>query len=886
MTIDELFQAKGFLRSNKLTKLNSFNVIGKRSLLKSQAANRDNTGWPCAEHIVVNENYDDAELPSLLNSWKSLAQGDPSDLKRQRLYVSRDGEVYDVYDAEGVRIATGALESVVARLGGVKKSLEEDFKSWLEVNGVTSDAKNYVDHLKAMGEPMSDHSPAGRWPGFYEYLTGLRPAKQVYEVSGLDEFDSNYGELRRFFYCENETPEEHFNAERYAECYEYSHRANEGDNRTLLNAYKKFRTYLSIVSKGMFLAAIRTKPFILLAGISGTGKSRLVRQLAKATCPVAVPATKKSVSEDLWKPDIPAMEASWREFLSKWPLERLKTMTLEQYTAVGKKDSFCYDLECKNAVIGSIKGNTSFKFGIYEYNPRNAPKIRGNQKKDERYAWNGKYGATREEAWNAIRAIIIDVATAAAKGEVAAVDVADFTPIVKWKIAFLYQSQSNPCVINCFSPDKVTDLTQDLADNTPMSARHAFLLSQKPDGVPLLQHGADCWNRLLDEEREEEGDNASLEFKDRCDIWNYLLVPVRPSWHDSTELLGYVTRITDDNKPQYVLTPFVKFIIKAMMNPNVPFYLCLDEMNLAPVEQYFAEYLSVIETRQRVDKDDHSKGITTDVMVRFDVAQARNSNGNATEKEFVRQTVNVLFDGLVDVSDDGTVTEIVSGAKVIYEQILTDKGLRLPPNLIVMGTVNMDETTFSFSRKVLDRAMSFELNEVDMDAGLQQRNDIEYGAILADSAKASLIQGCEAYAADQTLCDKVKSYLIAINERLEGTSFKIAYRTRDEMMIYCIERTKSGVVGLTQALDEATSMKILSRIEGDTDRITEAKLTSFRDLIVGELLKVDGKDGTAAGVAAFLGDAEKVKASACCLKLNQMIKTVHDGAGFVSFWQC
>lgn len=645
--------------------------------------------------------------------------------------------------------------------------------------------------------------------------------------------------------------------------------------------YRK-RTY----KMDKYLAAIRTKPFILLAGISGTGKSRVVRQLAKATCPVAVPATKKSVSEDLWKPDIPAMEASWREFLSKWPLERLKTMTLEQYTAVGKKDSFCYDLECKNAVIGSIKGNTSFKFGIYEYNPRNAPKIRGNQKKDERYAWNGKYGAMREEAWNAIRAIIIDVATAAAKGEVAAVDVADFTPIVKWKIAFLYQSQSNPCVINCFSPDKVTDLTQDLADNTPMSARHAFLLSQKPDGVPLLQHGADCWNRLLDEEREEEGDNASLEFKDRCDIWNYLLVPVRPSWHDSTELLGYVTRITDDNKPQYVLTPFVKFIIKAMMNPNVPFYLCLDEMNLAPVEQYFAEYLSVIETRQRVDKDDHSKGITTDVMVRFDVAQARNSNGNATEKEFVRQTVNVLFDGLVDVSDDGTVTEIVSGAKVIYEQILTDKGLRLPPNLIVMGTVNMDETTFSFSRKVLDRAMSFELNEVDMDAGLQQRNDIEYGAILADSAKASLIQGCEAYAADQTLCDKVKSYLIAINERLEGTSFKIAYRTRDEMMIYCIERTKSGIVGLTQALDEATSMKILSRIEGDTDRITEVKLTSFRDLIVGELLKVDGKDGTAAEVAAFLGDAKKVKTSACCSKLNQMIKTVHEGAGFVSFWQC
>lgn len=634
MTIDELFQAKGFLRSNKLTKLNSFNVIGKRSLLKSQAANRDNTGWPCAEHIVVNENYDDAELPSLLNSWKSLAQGDPSDLKRQRLYVSRDGEVYDVYDAEGVRIATGTLESVVARLGGVKKSLEEDFKSWLEVNGVTSDAKNYVNHLKAMGEPMSDHSPSGPWPGFYEYLTGLRAAKQVYEVSGLDEFDSNYGGLRRFFYCENETPEEHFNAERYAECYEYSHRANEGDNRTLLNAYKKFRTYLSIVSKGMFLAAIRTKPFILLSGISGTGKSRLVRQLAKGCC---------------------------------------------------KADS-------------------------------------------------------------------------------------------------------------------------------------------------VLANG------------NEPGNFASI--------------AVRPNWHDSTELIGYVSRL--GAKPQYVITDFVRFLVKAWQYEDVPFFLCLDEMNLAPVEQYFAEYLSVVESRSRADGK-----IESDVLIKW------------ADDDIRKCALEELFGE--DASPNVT---------LLKAKIDTDKGLRLPPNLIVMGTVNMDETTFSFSRKVLDRAMSFELNEVNMDAGLQQRNDIEYGAILADSAKASLIQGCEAYAADQTLCDKVKSYLIAINERLEGTSFKIAYRTRDEMMIYCIERTKSGVVGLTQALDEATSMKILSRIEGDTDRITEVKLTSFRDLIVGELLKVDGKDGTAAEVAAFLGDAEKVKTSACCSKLNQMIKTVHEGAGFVSFWQC
>ena len=338
---------------------------------------------------------------------------------------------------------------------------------------------------------------------------------------------------------------------------------------------------------------------------------------------------------------------------------------------------------------------------------------------------------------------------------------------------------------------------------------------------------------------------------------NFASIAVRPNWHDSTELIGYVSRL--GAKPRYVITDFVRFLAKAWLYEDTPFFLCLDEMNLAPVEQYFAEYLSVVESRSRNGENK----IESDVLIKW------------ADDEIRKGALEELFGE--DASPNVT---------LLKAKIDADKGLRLPPNLIVMGTVNMDETTFSFSRKVLDRAMSFELNEVDMDAGLQKCNDVEYGSILADSAKASLIKGCEAYAADQALCDKVKSYLIAINERLEGTSFKIAYRTRDEMMIYCIERTKGGLVGLVQALDEATSMKILSRIEGDTDRITEAKLTSFRNLIVSELLKVDGKAGSDAEVVEFLGDAEKVKASACCTKLNQMIKTVHDGAGFVSFWQC
>ncbi len=76
---------------------------------------------------------------------------------------------------------------------------------------------------------------------------------------------------------------------------------------------------------------------------------------------------------------------------------------------------------------------------------------------------------------------------------------------------------------------------------------------------------------------------------------NFELIKVKPNWHDTSELIGYVSRI---NGPSYVVPSFLKFIIKAWRYPQIPFFVCLDEMNLAPVEQYFAEYLSLIETRQ------------------------------------------------------------------------------------------------------------------------------------------------------------------------------------------------------------------------------------------------------------------------------------------------
>ena len=169
---------------------------------------------------------------------------------------------------------------------------------------------------------------------------------------------------------------------------------------------------------------------------------------------------------------------------------------------------------------------------------------------------------------------------------------------------------------------------------------------------------------------------------------NFCMIQVKPNWHDSTELLGYVSRIDGE---KYVAGKFLPFVAKAWENLDVPHILCLDEMNLAPVEQYFAEYLSVIESR----KLNEDGTITTDPII------------SAVAEQWFWNLVQTL-------TSDGA----------LQDQFKKD-GITLPPNLFVIGTVNMDETTFSFSRKVLDRAMTIEMNEVDLDGGLTKEEQNE-----------------------------------------------------------------------------------------------------------------------------------------------------------------
>ena len=321
---------------------------------------------------------------------------------------------------------------------------------------------------------------------------------------------------------------------------------------------------------------------------------------------------------------------------------------------------------------------------------------------------------------------------------------------------------------------------------------------------------------------------------------NFCMVQVKPNWHDSSELIGYVSRL---NGEKYVVGPFLRFLAAALTDPNVPYFLCLDEMNLAPVEQYFAEYLSVIESR----KLNPNGAITTDPIIEYENTDAYGS----------------LIDQLFDTPEE----------RKAYKTDEGGKRLTIPQNLFVVGTVNMDETTFSFSRKVLDRAMTIEMNEVDLHGGLERGTGNEIGYI-GNSIIGDAAEGCDIYDDNRDLCDQVLDYLEQVNAILEGTPFKIAYRTRNEFLMYAVNRKALAPDSkLWQTLDEMTSMKILSRIEGDEER-TKKVLEGLNSLVKEQIVDKIGEnvDGTSA-----------LPGSISAAKIDEMLAKLK-ATSFTSYW--
>lgn len=257
-------------------------------------------------------------------------------------------------------------------------------------------------------------------------------------------------------------------------------------------------------------------------------------------------------------------------------------------------------------------------------------------------------------------------------------------------------------------------------------------------------------------------------------------IPVQPQWSDNSDLFGYVPTLASNT---FVEGHLIESLRVAKNNRDKLVIALLDEMNLAPVEHYFSDFLSVAETRKR-----DGSSITTDKLpIELPKIDAGQTDWNAELR-----------------------------------------GIGLPHNLRVVGTANMDETTHAFSPKVLDRAFTIEFDDPDLTAfataikGAPEVFDVLASAIINESNAISVL---EARAESQDLFEQIAQMLDEIQQILAPAGIKFGYRTRDSILLYLHFWRQLDIADIltnSAALDFCLLQKILPKISGSGDSLANA----------------------------------------------------------------
>lgn len=313
----------------------------------------------------------------------------------------------------------------------------------------------------------------------------------------------------------------------------------------------------------------------------------------------------------------------------------------------------------------------------------------------------------------------------------------------------------------------------------------------------------------------------------------YKMVSVRPDWSDSSDLFGHV-----DLNGKFIPGAIIDFVKQAESDSKWPYFLCLDEMNLARVEYYLSDILSVIETRDFVGGAIRSDPLISDTYYGSDASAAGRY---------------------------GTV--------------------RLPENLYIIGTVNMDETTFPFSRKVLDRANTIEFSYVDLmpklDVPLQEVPQAMNLNNTFLKAEYLLLGQCR----DES--EVVNGYcfeLQKINRILREANAHVGYRVRDEIVFYLLNNRKHDLLAEDEAMDNELLQKIFPRIQGSSAAV-KAMLCELFKFCAGDY---DGyqaqSDNVSDKMRKALKDTDrKIKYRRSAEKLELMTRRFEED-GFTSYW--
>lgn len=191
--------------------------------------------------------------------------------------------------------------------------------------------------------------------------------------------------------------------------------------------------------------------------------------------------------------DFQKQYALWDDFLSVWPATRLATMTLDEYTQAGSKDSFTYWIESRLAELGSIWGGSAFKFGVFSRKDTEVRESAENRSYSDTHGWYSALGATAEEAFEKVRGYVGQIAALAANGDLDGIEAFDHLgEATKWKIAFHYQNRQQPVIVDIFKRAPLAAYTGGTASQS-MAALQKAALALRPQGVGILEFGRQVW---------------------------------------------------------------------------------------------------------------------------------------------------------------------------------------------------------------------------------------------------------------------------------------------------------------------------------------------------------------------------------------------------------
>ena len=249
----------------------------------------------------------------------------------------------------------------------------------------------------------------------------------------------------------------------------------------------------------------------------------------------------------------------------------------------------------------------------------------------------------------------------------------------------------------------------------------------------------------------------------------YKIIPVGADWTNREPLLGYPNGL---NQEEYI-TPdsgALNLIITAakIENANKPYFLILDEMNLSHVERYFADFLSIMESDDRIN----------------------------------------LYTGneRIDLEGNPITNEIY-----------------WPKNLFIIGTVNIDETTYMFSPKVLDRANTIEFRVDSSNLKKFFEKPMKIDLSLIESKGAEMAENFLEIAQDKEIQNEeiYKEAFLKFFEELKKVGAEFGYRTATEMLLLIKKLKTFSNLSDEKCLDIAIMQKLLPKLHGSRSKIVK-----------------------------------------------------------------